>query len=335
MNKWRSSNGGVLTHTLMDGGSLSVPRCDSGEFFKTIIDTLRAGRRLYVVELKTPKFKMFMDVDYVGETTLSRDEIISIVHKIHHVIPGKCVVAIAKPKKKDHLIKSGIHIHWPDLAVTKSKAIDLMNEVLGANMDEPFAKFIDDSVYKGSGLRMLWCHKKGKCGDEDPYEPFYDASAQTFFTNTSVPKIPLLKLFSIRIESSVDEECRPLDVSCDTIEGFVETCARNERALKGLRNLAEPPIRITKMARKNNYVFVQTQSKFCMNKKECHKSNHIYFVIDTDAREMFQRCFDDECKKYEGVHHRVPREILEKVQDEVPREVLTFADFYGAFDIKG
>lgn len=317
MQRWRS-NGGVLTHTLMNGGSLSVPKCDSNDFFKTMVECMTKKEKLYVVELKTPKFKMFMDVDYVGETELSRDEIVDIIHKIHQVIPGRCVSAIAKPKKKDSLIKSGIHIHWPDLTVTKSRAIELMNDVLAT--DEPFTKFIDDSVYKGSGLRMLWCYKKGRCGDEGPYEPFYDASAQKFFVNTHVPKFSLLKLFSIRVESSVDEDLKVLNVPEEDLERFIHTCVDTERRMKGIREDADTT-KITKITRQNNHVFIQTMSKFCLNKKQCHKSNHVYYVVEVDKKEFYQRCFDDECKKYQGTRHRVPMRIMDRIVQEAPPQV--------------
>lgn len=338
MNKWSRRGGkGPLTHTLMNGGSYSVPTCETDEFFDALVNQLRSKKHMYVVERKTtPKFKMFMDVDYVSETKLSRDDIVDIVKKIHRVIPGRCVSAVAKPKPKDNLTKSGIHIHWSDLEVTKAQAIKLMNDVKESG--EHFVNFIDDSVYKGSGLRMLWCHKKGKNGDEDPYTPFYDANTETFFADPYTPRVSLLKLFSIRVESGSNEddddtetintESGAVAAVDDVVEKFVNACVKNECRMKGVRCEHEH-VTITKINRKNKSIFIQTLSKFCMNKRECHKSNHTYFIVDTGTKELFQKCFDDECKKYEGSHHKVPSHIMSKLEDEAPRMggFMSFEDF--------
>lgn len=337
MNKWsRRGSGGQLTHTLMNGGSYSVPICEMDEFFGELANQLKAKKHMYVVERKTtPKFKMFMDVDYVSETKLSRDDIVDIIKKIHRVIPGRCVSAVAKPKPKDSLTKSGIHIHWPDLEVTKVQAIKLMNDVKLAYENESFVNFIDDSVYKGSGLRMLWCHKKGKNGDEDPYTPFYDANEETFFADPYTPRVSLLKLFSIRVntkperdDDDEEEEAPTTSITDDVVEKFVNACVKNECRMKGVRCEHEH-VTVTKINRKNKSIYIQTLSKFCMNKRECHKSNHTYFIVDTGTRELFQKCFDDECKKYEGAHHKVPSHIMSKLEDEAPRMggFMSFEDF--------
>ena len=328
MYKWRSVSGGALSHTLMSGGSLSVPTGESTQFMKTYIEEV-TKMKLYVVELKTPSFYMFMDVDYVGESKLSRDEIVSIVHKIHQVIPGRCVAAVAKPKPKDSLIKSGIHIHWPETIVDKSHAIELMDEVKASLPD--LASFIDDSVYKGSGLRMLWSHKKGKCGDEDPYIPFYDANNKKFFEKQN-PSFHLLKLFSIRYEDSVikGEEVTPKNET--DIEMFVYRCMNDERRYK---NCKEPfdTARITKMTRDKNMVFVQTPSRYCMNTKRCHKSNHVYYVINLERGVLYQKCFDENCKSYEGLHHKMSPQILEEFDKNVPDVHFAPDDIYSAFAI--
>ena len=329
MYKWRNTGGGGSSHTLMNGGSLSVPTCDVDEFMRTYVDELQR-QKLYIVEIKTPKFFMFMDVDYVGQTKLSRDEIVDVCHRIHHVIPGRCLVAVAKPKPKDNLIKSGIHIHWPDSIVDKTQAMELLEKVRVQLPD--ISEFIDDSVYKGSGLRMLWSHKKGKCGDEDPYVPFYNVSKQKFFENQQ-PSVYVLRQFSIRREESVTE-IKPVSVDNHTnLEMFVYKCMDEERRFK---NCKEPfdTARLTKLTRDKNMIFAQTPSKYCMNYKKCHKSNHIYYVINLDKSVMYQKCFDESCKKYEGLHHKLSLQILEEFKQDVPDVHFTVGDIYSAFAIK-
>ncbi len=326
MNKWRG--GGALSHTLMNGGSLSVPKCDVSQFMKTYIEDVQKTK-LYVVELKTPRFYMFMDVDYVNDTKLSRDEIVNISQKIHQVIPGRCLVAVAKPKPKDDKVKSGIHIHWPDLLVDKPRAIELMENVRESIPE--LAQYIDDSVYKGSGLRMLWSHKKGKCGDEDPYVPFYDVEKKKFFENCK-PSVPLLKLFSIRYEDSIVKG-EDVQMKNETnLEMFIYKCMDSERCIKNCKDPFDTA-RVTKLTRDKNFIFVQTPSKYCMNTKKRHKSNHVYYVVNMDTRELYQRCFDENCKKYEGLHHKLSPQLVEEFRENVPDVHFIADDIYSAFAI--
>jgi hypothetical protein len=295
----------------MNGGTLCVPSTETNEFMNVYVNEVSLpNNKLYVVELKTPIFKFFMDIDYVAHSKLSPDDIIKIVKDIHQVIPGKCIVATAPPKPKDDLIKTGIHIIWPELTVNKQKAIQLMNDVKNT-LSENISKHIDDSVYKGSGLRMIWSYKKGKYGDEDPYVPFYNAYTDKLISNTH-PNVTALTMFSIRIGDSTITTCNTGYESTD-IELFLYTCMNNELRYKGFIGTKPDTFIITRIIKdpsSDGIFYIQTQSRFCMHKMSVHKSNHVYFVIDTTRRVLFQKCFDDDCKKYRGLLHKVPNELL-------------------------
>lgn len=313
MKRWCRKRVCGVSHTLMNGGTLCVPLSEIDEFMKEYVNQVSTSyNKLYVVELKTPVFKFFMDIDYVSDSRLSPDDIIKIVKDIHQVIPGKCIVATSPPKPKDDLIKSGIHIIWPELAVNKQKAIQLMNDVKSV-LREDVAKHIDDSVYKGSGLRMIWSHKKGKNGDEDPYVPFYNAQTDRLIS-IQTPNVTALKMFSIRIGDSTPTDTSSPDRT--DIEIFVHTCMNDELRYKGFIGTNPDTFNISRIVKDpvtDGIYYVQTQSRFCMHKMSVHKSNHVYFVIDTTRKVMYQKCFDDDCKKYKGLMHKVPTEILTHV----------------------
>ena len=313
MKRWCRKRSCGVSHTLMDGGTLYVPSSESGEFMKAYANQVSSSNtKLYVIELKTPIFKFFMDIDYVADSRLSPDDIIKIVKDIHQVIPGKCLVAIAPPKPKDGLVKSGIHIVWPEMAVDKQKAIQHMNEVKKI-IGEDVSKHIDDSVYKGSGLRMIWSYKKGKNGDEEPYRPFYNASTDKLILEQT-PNVIALKMFSIRIGDSTSKNKDEMNDSTD-IELFVYTCVKDELRYKGFLSASPDNINVSRIIKDPTapeILYVQTASRFCMHKMSVHKSNHVYFVIDTVRRIMYQKCFDDACKQYKGLMHKIPCDILDK-----------------------
>lgn len=328
MNRWIGGNKQHhLSHTLMSGGSLCVPTCDNEEFFKTYVQ-VAAKEKVFTVELKTPRFRFFMDIDYVNETKLSRDDIVRIAHEIHDVIPGRCVVAVAKPKPKDKLIKSGIHLHWPNLIVTKAEAVELMGKI-----GPPYNKYIDDSVYKGSGLRMLWAHKKTKQGDEDPYVPFYDVNNKTFYEKQG-PSIELVKLFSIRFhgDEDVEEDVKQEYQASTDLEMFLYTCVTNEMRYLNVKSQLDT-FRIVRMYTFKSLIYIQTCSRFCLNKRMTHKSNHVYFVVDPSAGTVHQRCFDDGCKNYRGLQHKLSPSIVSKIKEDVSYSDFIVDDFHSAFAI--
>jgi hypothetical protein len=116
----------------MDGGILFVLDEDMDAFFQVYIEQLK-NRKLYVVEQKTNIFKFFVDLDYKAPEKLSDEFLLEICERIHESLgrPGRCCIARAQPRPiKDSLIKSGVHIHWPDLKVTKQDAISNRSKIL-------------------------------------------------------------------------------------------------------------------------------------------------------------------------------------------------------------
>jgi hypothetical protein len=128
---------------------------------------------LYVVEQKTDRFKFFVDLDYKASEKLKDEDLLQFVQVIHDAleldISKKCLIARAQPRPVKEGIKSGVHIHWPDLIVTRTQAMNFRSKII-TSLTELFPfewdKVIDASVYGGSGLRMLWSHKL-PTGDPD------------------------------------------------------------------------------------------------------------------------------------------------------------------------
>ena len=164
IERWRVPNG-PATHVLMDGGILFVPTEETQEFYQSCVDTIKSGTKLYVVEQKTERFKFFVDLDYKAPEKLAEDDLLQFCSIIHQALdtPSRCLIARARPRPVgEGLVKSGVHIHWPDLVVTRTHALHFRSKII-LKLSEDFAfdwdRIIDSSVYGGSGLRMLWSHK--------------------------------------------------------------------------------------------------------------------------------------------------------------------------------
>ena len=298
------------THTLMNGGILFVPDEDMSAFFQLYIEQLK-NSKLYVVEQKTGIFKFFVDLDYKAVEKLKDEALLAICDVIHDAIgrPGRCCIARAQPRPvKDPsgvhatLIKSGVHIHWPDFKVSKQEAIMARSKILLALppvQEVDWAQVIDSSVYGGSGLRMLWSHKKPS---GDPYIPWRELGGREF---TKEPNAEILELFSIRCASY--EHKSELDIddapAAEPIEEFIQ------RYLPGQRRT-----QVKKIQRFEEGVdawYVQTDSKYCERIKEEHRSNHVWFLLNKGR--LTQRCFNDECKDHEFSEHILPPSIVDEI----------------------
>ena len=178
-SKHNFNNKSAVSHVLMDGGILSVPFDRLDDFYDICIQCIKSGEHIFVVEQKTEIYNFFVDIDYQDDEPLSLEEIKNYSQTIFSKVKSfsnekqTCIISLAKPKKKNGKIKSGIHLNFPYMFVDQHRAIQLMYHLLHTlgeiypSIDWP--KFIDPAVYgslktraKGSGFRMPWSHKKSK-----------------------------------------------------------------------------------------------------------------------------------------------------------------------------
>jgi hypothetical protein len=311
MDKWATDKG-PGTHVLMDGGILQVPYEQLDEFYVECVHAIRLGKKIYVVEQKTDVFKFFVDLDYKGPEALPDDVILELATTMHSVVQkGRCVIARAEPRQVDTQVKTGVHIHWPDVFVTKSEALALRTRILLELPDDPeWSQRIDASVYGGSGLRMLWSHKREKGIDSSPYFPWRDLDGNVF---DRVPNPETLKLFAVRT-NQVSKEAVNVEITCAPLERFIR------RYLKG-----QDRANVRRVLRKgNDRIIVQTDSKYCERIQGEHKSNHVWFGITRGK--ICQMCHDDDCKaaKFVGREHILSPSIVAELRSNVAVDNSTY-----------
>lgn len=304
MEKWRIPNG-PATHVLMDGGILSVPPEDTTEFYERCISLINSGSKLYVVEQKTENFKFFVDFDYKAPEKLEDSDLLQFCSIIHKAIgqPGRCLIARARVRPVgEGLLKSGVHIHWPDVVVNRIDALNFRTKIITSLGDGPWDKVIDAAVYGGSGLRMLWSHKKPT---GDPYIPWRGTDSNHEFTQefSKTPNLETLTLFAVRTDE-VPRETETL-TNVEPLEKIIR------KYVKGQEN-----VRIKKVQRIDGSTwFAQSDSKWCQNIGREHKSNHVWFSISSGG--VHQRCFDEECREFHGPKTILPPSIVEQLEDVV------------------
>lgn len=186
------------THLLLDGGKACVPAEAHEEFVNVYAASLVRFpfRRPCVVELRTPVFRFFVDLDtrFSCEEDASalaedRDDSLHtlldlLTSALPHALPAvACVSSAPKISRGEDgtTTKRGLHVVWPEALVTARTALELRRRMLEAltsaewrprGLVGSWDAILDASVFRSNGLRMAWS-AKGR-GDASFYEPRYE-----------------------------------------------------------------------------------------------------------------------------------------------------------------
>lgn len=206
-----------VTHVFLDGGKVHVEDDDMERFHEVYCDCVAKNIPQYVVEQRTPVFKLFMDVDLQSKTIIDDETILRICETIAAAareffdpMESDVIVCTAPVRELPGVIRSykhGIHLHWKDIYVVSSKALTFRNlcikrcaESFGDTcFHNTWVKIIDAAVYKSSGLRLIGSLKRGISGT---YLPQYVLRPDRMVIKVESPMTNLLtwvKECSIRL----------------------------------------------------------------------------------------------------------------------------------------
>jgi hypothetical protein len=182
-----SETGAELTHTLLDGGRISLPDHLQTDFWTAYDCDLTAGRRLSVVERRSsPVFRMHLDVDLKemrGENDMKQLLLVvgrAVKSALAPSLPmsrvldeGLMLVACAVMREsslsRDRLGK-GLHLVWPDLSVDERAAF-LLRSHIARECEKSFGDWNVDwevvldpaTLRAGGGLRAIGSKKVTRC----------------------------------------------------------------------------------------------------------------------------------------------------------------------------
>lgn len=184
-----------ISHNFMDGGCFRIPEKKMNDFYHCYLNDLKNNRKNSIVEQKTSIFKFFIDLDLKLNFVLSKEQKEELAIKIQSLIKEflfftseisdySCIISSCEPLHTDEIIKNGIHILFPNIFVNKQIALKIREiliqglyhssnkdssllkweDIIKDNEDKQILeKIYDDSVYKGSGLRLMFSYKYEKC----------------------------------------------------------------------------------------------------------------------------------------------------------------------------
>ena len=168
------------THYLLDGGIWKIPIEKYEEFLKLLAIDLQNNEKHYISENRTDVFKFICDLDFYELNTININQIEIIINTIQEIIQeyfGTYKIIICGSDSKNvfidgkEFIKSGFHIVWPDIWITKETAkeirikfIEKLTEIYGERDPvNSWEDVVDLAVYENNGLRMIGCRKMGIC----------------------------------------------------------------------------------------------------------------------------------------------------------------------------
>lgn len=283
------------THVLLNGGVLNVSPDQMNDFFNVYISNILHGERLYVAEKRLSLFKFFLDIDFYAQEdqTICYEKVATELFKI--IDGGECIVAVAKPRNTPKGVKFGMHIIWVNFVVNLKKAQALRLKVLDEFVNEDWIDGIS------SALRMLWSFKNEP--DSTYYVPLGKVSegSFTFFTDVQ-PSTEYLKMFSIQTNQTERLPVESEKTDCEGIEKFIQ------RHIPGHENA-----KITKMERTKDKKswWLSTNSRYCENIRNHHRSNHVWFMLTPNGR-IRQKCLDENCKTFKGREYKLPHILVPK-----------------------
>lgn len=310
--KWLAKPNGPFTHLLLDGGKLYVPDQQHNLFLNEYSNAVARGHKLYVVESRTPIFRLFVDFDF---KPVPSKEIVDGAIKSAASVAGYYFEtegpAVILRKDVDTPGKIGVHMTWNMVYVTTQTANSFRNHLVAKLVDAcpevDWKDVIDASVYAGSGLRMPWSSKVNAPGVYTPHSTCApDGSVGTVDNICTASQIrEWVRVTSIRAPGEtatktcvVTSDNHEAETTKDKAHTTSENLLAHSEVLQKIQDTLPEHYKeqqFTGMHRYGDFcVVLRSSSKVCGNKGFTpHRTNTVYFVILKKGI-AYQRCY---CRK--------------------------------------
>ena len=355
-NEWLREHGWLLdrrrpdakpTHLLLDGGKARVPDESAGAFLNAYAIAVVRGPPPSVVELRTPVFRLFLDLDVrtpADAPPLPWGDVMRALQRRAAAFfdtaddPPRAVVCTTDPKQQeDGSTKAGRHVVWTNVwasAATalafRAAAVEDLEAALPGACSKGWAQVVDACVFTSNGLRMPFS-AKGRAaasvyrpdrvwvGEQPEREAVGDvrgvSAVRRWVRELSV------RAFGVD-ETAVREGVHVPEAAAG--EGLCGT-ARSLREFEGVLPALEAALpapfegqRFTGVIRAEACYLLRSSSRYCGNVGRAHNTCNIYFVLSLKGIRQGCYCRCDTldgrryglCRDYRGETHPVPDEVL-------------------------
>jgi hypothetical protein len=175
------------THLLLDGGRIHISEKAVPIFQRKYAADIEMKRSNFILEVKTPIYKLIMDLDTYETVDRTYEEMRPWLCEIQKVVADmyptltpyarRVVVCTTnstpdKFKNTNVYTKLGLgHLIWPDININNETGLKFraailqhMEKIYGKrHVDNPWEDVIDKTIYKQNGLRMIGSAKCAVC----------------------------------------------------------------------------------------------------------------------------------------------------------------------------
>lgn len=312
------------THLLLDGGKARVPDESAGAFLSAYAIAVVRGLYPCVVELRTPVFKLFLDLDVktAEGNDLHFEAVMAALQTraaaFFAVDQPRAIVCLTPPRVADGAVKAGRHVVWTNILATSATALafreavvdDLEAALPGACL-KPWATVVDACVFRANGLRMPFSAKgRDNPATYTPAEVWVGDAATEVGACSGVSAVrQWVRELSIR---TVGEDETPVreGVVLPAAEGESESLCGTTQSLRGYSAAlalldAVLPVqyagqRFTGVIKADNCFILRSSSRYCENAGRAHNTCNIYFVLTPKGirQKCYCRCDTTEGRKY-------------------------------------
>ena len=313
LQKWRVLSGKEYTHLLLNGGRLYVPDTQHSTFLSEYSNAIARGETHYVVEAKSPIFRLFIDFDFkpIPSSDIMDAAVKSAcsIASYYFDVPSRAIVLKKTVSSED---KIGIHVTWDSVYVDVKTAMSYRNHLVtkleDACPDVDWKDIVDAAVYRvaAGSLRMPWSSKTNAPGVYVPVStcdasgtlqsigPIETASQIRDWVKATCIRTPGESPTKTCIVTSDEFDSSDKQTTTSTHVNVGEYTAVLEKFQKTMPE-AFTDSKFTGMHRVGDHCIVlRSNSKKCGNKgyKE-HHTNTVYFVLLKKGY-AYQRCY---CRK--------------------------------------
>ena len=260
-----------FNYVSFDGGKYYINTENRNTFVQNYCDAYNRNEYLYLVECCLYPCKLFIDIDNKDIQDIDYKCIIREISS--HFSRHNMVVCLCTQTHGIHLIFNDIMLDSPDR----------IREIIPDNI----MKYIDTSVYC-TGLRLIGSRK---LNEDRVYLPRYTyrngKKIETYNLQQLTPQ--LFELCCIQTIYSKQKHNIPKVCQICSPQGDIL-----QNHFLGKLHAVYSTCKIKKAFMQNNVIYIQTNSKFCLNLNDNHKNNYVYFIIkknNQDDHELFQKCF--------------------------------------------
>lgn len=331
------------THLLLDGGKARVPDESAGAFLSAYAIAVVRRVQLCVVELRTPVFRLFLDLDVTTPADAPLDfdavmgELQRCVAAVFEVDGPRAVVCVTDPRETaDGAIKQGRHVVWTNVWATTASALAFrlacvaaLEAALPGACCKPWATVVDACVFTSNGLRMPFSAKGrggasvyvparvwvGDAAQEDVGEPGGVSEVRRWVRELSI------RAFGVD-ETAVREGVEvPRDAAPEGLCGTTRSLREYGDvlpALDGVLPVQYAGQKFTGVIKADNCFLLRSSSRYCANLGRAHNSCGIYWILTLKGirQGCYCRCDTDQgrkygqCRDFKGEIYRVPDDVL-------------------------